>query len=378
MIDGLGTGGTERSLADMLPGLRDSGVTASLACLHQRGRGVESSVCEAGFPVTFLEGRRLVTRARGLAQLIRGHRPDLIHSMIFDATLAARLAALVTRVPQITSLVNTSYDPVRFKDPRVGRWRLRLVQAVDALSARLTVHFHAVTRAVRDAAVEQLHLDPGRVTVIYRGRNLERLGRSSPERRQSIRASLGLDQDTPIVLSVGRQEFQKGQIYLLQAFGKLLVRQPKAYLLIAGRPGAATAELQHAAAELRLVERVRFLGYREDVPDLLAAADVFAFPSLFEGIGGAILEAMALGLPVVASRLDGLAEVVTDGLDGLLVPPADPSSLAAAIGQVLERGDLRTALASRARETVASRFDLGVSVTRTIEMYERVLRQQAR
>lgn len=373
VIDGLGTGGTERSLAEMLPGLRSRGLDVAVACLHARSRGVEQSVRSGGISVSIVSGRTALGRARELVQLIRRDRPDLVHSMIFDANLAARLAAARASTPHVTSLVNTSYDPIRFSDPNIRPWRLRAIQAVDALSSRLTTHFHAVTRAVRDSAVRDLRLDPARITVIYRGRDVARLGEPSLERRLAVRRRLDLDLTAPVVVSVGRQEFQKGHEHLLRAFGKLLSSHSEARLLIAGRKGAATKQLERLVSDLALGSKVRLLGFRDDVPDLVAAADVFAFPSLFEGIGGAILEAMALGVPIVSSRLDGLAEVLTHEVDGLFVTPGDPDSLCAAISRVLSSEELASRLGLAARSTFADRFDLSRAVDRMIEMYQHVL-----
>lgn len=375
VIDGLGTGGTERSLADMLPRLRRHGVDCSVACLHARSQGAEQEVKDAGIHVQVLSGETPLARARSLVGIVRQHRPDVLHSMIFASNQVSRIAACRVGVPHITSLVGMNYDPVRFSDPRISKWRLRGVQALDALTSRLTSHFHAVTRAVKSAAVRDLWIDPKRVSVIYRGRDRARLGEPGPDRRNEVRRRLELNPYTPVVLTVGRQEFLKGQSILLRAFRRLLDQVPDARLLVAGRDGASTPDLQGLVSELRLRDRVWFLGYRADVPDLLAASDVFAFPSLCEGIGGAIIEAMALGLPIVASRLDSLEEVLTHGADGLLVPPRDPAVLASSLQQLVQDRVLAAALGDRARSTFLERFDLERSVVQTVEMYAGVIEQ---
>ena len=133
------------------------------------------------------------------------------------------------------------------------------------------------TQAVKDYAVEYLGVDPDQVTVVRRGRDLERLGEPSPERRAAARAALGVGDDEVLILSVGRHEFQKGQIHLVEAMPEVLRHHPEAVVLVAGRDGAVTGQLEAAIARLGLADKVRLLGYRDDVEELLHGADVLAF-----------------------------------------------------------------------------------------------------
>jgi glycosyltransferase involved in cell wall biosynthesis len=151
---------------------------------------------------------------------------------------------------------------------------------------------------------------------------------------------MGLTAQAPVILNVGRHEPQKGQGDLLTATVRLLNSHPDLCVLIAGREGRSTPELQRRIRQEGLDDVVRLLGARDDIGDLLSAADVFAFPSRYEGIGGAMLEAMLMGLPVVASDLDGLREVLDDGRCGVVVPAADPRALSAAIHRtIIDRGE---------------------------------------
>jgi glycosyltransferase involved in cell wall biosynthesis len=274
----------------------------------------------------------------------------------------------------ITSLVNTSYGSARRADPNVHAWRLQLVRAVDGWTARrLTAHFHAVTAAVKAAAVSALHIRDDRVTVVERGRDPERLGRATPERRARVRATLGLHEDDEVVVNVGRQEYQKAQRDLLDAFALVARRRPRAALLIAGRAGNASADLARQHARSPVADRIRFLGHRDDVPDLLAAADVFAFPSLYEGTGGAAIEAMALGLPIVTTDIDAMREVVDGGRNALLAPPHAPGPLADAVTALLDDPARRLAFGARSRAIFEARFTLERSTRAMVELYERVV-----
>jgi len=373
VINGLGTGGTERSLAELLPALRDGGVEPVIACLFHRHEGVHEALAARGFDVRVLPGPGWATRARALRRLVRATGPDLVHTAIFESDVLGRWAARRTSVPVLTSLVNTSYGPARRADPHVRAWRLQAVRAVDGWTARhLTTHFHAVTEAVKEAAVDALHVRADRVTVIERGRDPERLGRTTPERRARVRATLGLGDDDEVVLNVGRQEYQKAQRDLLDAFAFVAARRARAVLLIAGREGNASPELARQHARSPAADRIRFLGHRDDIPDLLAAADVFAFPSLYEGTGGAAIEAMAMGLPIVTSDIDAMREVVEEGRNALLVPPHAPRPLAEAIAALLDDPARRLAFGASSRAIFEARFTLARSARAMVELYGRV------
>ncbi len=359
VINGLGAGGAERSLAEMLPYFLQKGITPVIICSHLRKEGVHRQVERMGVAVRLLEGSSFAIRTLALARLIRREQPALVHTTIFQSDVMGRLAAAGTGIPVLTSLVNTSYDPVRLSDPNVRWSRLRVVQAVDGITARhLTTWFHALTYAVRDSSSAALGIDSRRVTVVGRGRDLARLGETTPARRRRVRASLGLTDVNEVLLNVGRQEYQKGQKYLLQAVNRVLCERPQAVALIAGREGNATAELQEIHAQLPTRERIRFLGHRDDVPDLLCAADLFVFPSLFEGMGGAVIEALGMGVPVIASRIPSLQEVVSDRETATLVEPGSVESLAAAIFSLLEDETTRSRYSEQARRAFLARFTL--------------------
>ena len=255
-----------------------------------------------------------------------------------------------------------------------ARVRLQAVRAVDGSTARhLTTHFHAVTPTVKRAAVDALGVDPARVTVVERGRDPARLGERTPERRARVRAALGLRDEDEVILNVGRQEYQKAQRDLLDAAARLGSRRPRAVLLIAGRTGNASDDLTRQLASSPVADRIRFLGHRDDVPDLLAAADVFAFPSLYEGTGGAAIEAMALGLPIVTSAIDSMRDVVDEGRNAVLVAPSASAALADALDALLEDPARRQAFGAHSREIFEARFTLERCTRKMVELYRRVI-----
>jgi glycosyltransferase involved in cell wall biosynthesis len=176
-----------------------------------------------------------------------------------------------------------------------------------------------------------------------------------------------------VIINVAKQEHRKGLTTLIDAVALLAPRRPRLVLLHAGLVGHATDELQHQIDNQRLRERVRMLGYRSDVPDLLAAADVFVFPSLYEGLGGSVIEAMALSLPIVASDTPALQEMLEPGRNALLVPPLRAPELADAVAQLFDDPATRHAFASRSREIFEDKFTLERSAARMLDLYTRVV-----
>ena len=215
-----------------------------------------------------------------------------------------------------------------------------------------------------------LGISPERITVIPRGRDPIRLGRRDDERRRLARHELGIDPEAPVLLSVGRLEYQKGQRYAIQAMPEIVRSFPDAILLIAGREGWEAEALRSLTQELGLGSSVVFLGHREDVPELLTASDVFVFPSRYEGLGGAVLEAMALEVPVVASALPAVLEVL-DGT-GLTFPPSDVPVLIRAVLEVLNEPGTARNRTRAARARFEDRFSLDRVVEATNDLYRRV------
>lgn len=376
IVNALGEGGTERSLADLLPGLREGGVDISIITLRSRGdEGVEPLLRAQGFEIHTIGSIGRLKTLRALRRLIRAQQPDIVHTMLFEANLYGRLATIATGARIVVSLVNTTYSAARLADPRLNRRKVRVVQALDAALGRFrTDRFHAVSSAVKDDAVAALRLPDNKVTVIERGRRPETLPIVSPARRSAARDKLGLPIDAEVLVSVGRQEYQKGHRYSLVAVRELSDR-PDLVLLVAGRTGNESDDLQQILTGMPdTAERVQLLGHRPDVAEVLAAADLFVFPSLFEGMPGAVIEAMASGLPIVASDIEPVREVVEIDANAVLVAPRDASALAAAIRELLDDPSRMDDMGSRSREIFEERFTIERSVEGFIDLYHQVSR----
>jgi glycosyltransferase involved in cell wall biosynthesis len=188
--------------------------------------------------------------------------------------------------------------------------------------------------------------------------------------RQKTREVLGISLQAQLLLSVGRLTDQKGHIYLVDAMPYVLSHFPDALVLLAG-DGSTRQGLEERVRELGIGGAVRFLGTRSDIPALLAAADLFVLPSISEGMPNALLEAMGMGVPVVAFFLGCVEEIVTHGETGYLVFPGDARALGEAIVSLLENLDLRMRLGKAGRELVEKKYTL----EQMCESYERIFKQ---
>jgi glycosyltransferase involved in cell wall biosynthesis len=284
------------------------------------------------------------------------HAVDVVH---LHTARALSLAPYLSRGP-VRILTRRMDYPPRGSGAYV-RWLYGRVDAVIAISA-----------AARDALVSR-GVPAERITLVPSGVELDRFAGLDAA---SARRELGVGDTDPVVAIVGSLHRRKGHQFLLRALRLAGERGPAPLLLAAG-DGPERAALEELAAELGIAARVRWLGRREDVRPVLAAADVVAAPSLAEGLGVAVIEALAAGKPVVASAVGGLRELVRDERDGLLVPAADAGALADVLGRLLGDADLRDRL-GRAGRARAADFSIGAMARGTEAVYERALAARAR
>jgi len=384
VIDSTSGGGAETSLAAMAPYLVDAGIDLEVAYFHER-EGVKERLEAAGVKLFHVRPGRdrpiqhldpisgLVTVGR-LRKLIRARRPDLVHTMVFEADIAGRTAAFLTRTPVVSSIINEMYGPEHRSVSRSGLG-FRLGWLADVATARFVRRFHAITETAADVMARRLHIDRSLVDVIYRGRDPKAFAQRTATWRSEARRSLGLHDECAVIVAVSRQDPQKGLAFLIEAMPAVLAENPGAVALLAGREGASTPELKRCVEELRIVDSVKFLGHRQDVAELLYASDALVFPSLFEGLGGSLIEAMAVGCPIVCTDLPVLREVtkLTDGdYAAQFFPSGDPDALAKAINLSLAQQPLPD-LALRTRERFDSVFQIAAVSREMSEFYRRAV-----
>jgi glycosyltransferase involved in cell wall biosynthesis len=380
VIDSLGrSGGAEQQLVNNLHRFSSDTISHRILCLYDAGEGSRVHELPTGVGVTYLLPAGARTRNRAtLIKLVyaavRSERPDVLHCALPDAALATRVAGRLLGIPIVETLVNVSHDPVRLVDSdSVRPWKLAAHRLIDRVTMRWVTRFQALSGAVADSWISNVGIDPHDIDLIPRGVEVSPI----PDDRGGVIEELGLSPDSFIILNIGRQVAQKGQIYLIRAMPAILDAVPNAVLVTVGSRGPATEGLDAEAERLGIESNVRWLGVRRDVGRLLGAADVFVFPSLFEGLGVSLLEAMAAGLACVTTDRGPMNEVVEDGRTGLLVPAGDPSALSRTVIRLAQDPSLRGSLGSQARDHVAENFELDEIANRVERLYLDVVRSRA-
>jgi glycosyltransferase involved in cell wall biosynthesis len=365
LITGLEVGGAEKTLLEVLPRLDQSRFRSSVWSVTSVGP-VGESLRQQGFPVEALGFRlsRAPIAAARLIRALRRERPVILHAHMTHANIAARLVSRVVRPPVVICAERNS-----------GVWKSSRLVHFERWIAGWADWYTAVSASVADFLVEQQGVPPGRVSVI---RNGVAMRRPLPaERRTAVRNGLGLGEGQKLVLSVGRVVPQKGYEHLIRAAPAVLDRVPEARFFVAGDTSRAKyadyrAGLAETAADLGVSEAVRFLGVRDDVPELLGSADLFVMPSLWEGLPNALLEAMASGLPAVTTAVNGAGEVASMARTAVPVPPGDPEALASAVIQLLEDSVDAQERAAAGLELVKREFTWARTASSLASLYERL------
>jgi glycosyltransferase involved in cell wall biosynthesis len=353
--------GGERQTLQLARGLADRGHVSEVVVPPRSPLGVRAR--EAGLPVHELRmrGEADPVAVLDLATCLRRRRPDILHMHTSHAHTLGVLASCVSRIGR------------RIVSRRVDFSIHRHPLHTSAIKYRYGVHrYVTVSGAIRDVLVRD-GVPAERIRVVPSGIDPARFDGIPPA---PLREELSLPPGSRLVGDVAHFGWHKAQEVLVRA-GRLLARtHPEAVLLLVG-DGECRARVEEEARTLGLLGRsVRFLGFREDVPQLLAALDVFVMCSVMEGLCTSILDALASRRPVVASRVGGLPEILEGGR-GILVPPSDPQALAAAIGRVLDDPALARELGERGRRTVEERFSVDATVEGTLAVYREVLGEDA-
>lgn len=327
----------------------------------------EGPVCDQlrrlglNYQVVAMNTKLRVGAWRAIHYALRQSHPDVVHCHGARANWYGRIAAKRYRAAAIFCTVHNS-----LKDYPYPAWRRRLYVALERRTAGMVDQFIAVSDALRNDLVTYYRLPAEKIQVVPNGIDVDelRVGKT----REEVRGELGLEPDAMLIVEVARMTEQKGHRFLLQAVANLHHCVPKLRCLLVG-DGPTRAALHRQVVQLHIAPCVRFLGFRPDVPDLINAADIYVLPSLSEGMPIGLLEAMALGCPVVASAVNGIPEVVQHGVNGLLLPAGDVAGLTELIGRLASDFKLREQLACAARQTVRRSFSAQQMADRIAQLY---------
>lgn len=360
VVRSLDTGGQEVMVARLVERLDPARFRSTVISL-QGGGWLADQLQSHGFPVICLNAPEAWSPATiaQTAEILRKERVDVVHCHNRKALLYGGLAGMLA--PR-TRLVYTKHGASHWE----GGPTALLGRCVMGRSRAVV----AVSQDIERGVIAGHWANRGRLHTVLNGVDLEHFRPRS--NRAAVRQSIGIPSSAPVVGTVARLSPEKDQATLLRAFARVASVLPDAHLLLVG-DGTLRGELEALARELQIFERAHFLGERTDIAELLGAMNVFCLPSLTEGTSLTLLEAMATGLPVVATAVGGTPEVVAHETSGLLVEAGQPEQLADALVQVLQDSALAVRFGAAGREIVGARYSMQSMVERYAAIYQQIL-----
>ncbi|MCZ6692245.1 MAG: glycosyltransferase family 4 protein [Planctomycetota bacterium] len=350
--------GGEQQVIYLLQGLLERGDEASLICQPESPiarRAQELKI--PTIPLRMLGEADLLAAAR-IAMVLRRKKISILHVHTPHAHTLALIAGRFGGRPRLIVSKRTDFSIFRNSFFGLNLWKY--AHGIDG--------YIAISQEVRDVMIRD-GVPPDRIRVVRSGVDP---GRLSNGNGGNLLSELGLDSNVPIVGNVAHMAGHKGQRTLIEAAPEILRSVPEARIIIVGE-GELERSLKSLAHELGVADRVCFPGFREDIPSFLSIFRIFAMPSHKEGLGTAVLDALAMRLPVVATRAGGIPEMIQDGVNGLLVPPKNSSALARGIVSLLKDPVRARALAEAGYRSVIQQFGVDTMVDQTRRIYEELL-----
>jgi len=345
MTNRFGDVGTHPQLTGLALHLKQSGHEVHAISLAPTGSiapmftaaGIDTEVVDASrrgsFPVVVM----------GLTTAFRTWRPETVIAFLYESIMPARVAARLAGVPVVISSIRNEYFGRRYRE--------LMLRATEPLSTTTVVNSRVVAKSLMRRGVASSR----QLSVIHNGIDLDRF--SDVDHRSQTRASLGLADEDFAWLTIGRLTEQKDYPNLFGAFARVAAEATSARLLVLGR-GPLDPELRMLVRRSGIDEHVTFLGYRSDVPSLIASADAFVLASRYEGLPNVVMEAFAGGIPVVGTSVGGMSELVYDGTNGYLVAPSRPDELASAMLRMMKMStDDRHDMGMAGRVLMQERFE---------------------
>jgi len=367
VIDNMEFGGGERVFLQLASALRDH---FKVFVAASPGGRFEEGLSGLGIRLIPVDMRQRPSfkPISELVRIIKEKKITLVHSQGGRADFFARVAGKMARVPYIVSTVAM---PVEGYD--VGRWRKAVYNFLDRLTERYVDRFIVVSEVLKETLIKGHKIPPHKVVRIYNGIEIGQYRHDATY--ADLRKEWGVPSHVPLIGAIGRLVWQKGLTHLLQAMPLVFQEYPGTRLILVG-DGPLQEDLRDQVRDLGIEASVVFVGFRIDIPAVLAALDLLVVPSVLEGFPMTTLEAMAMAKPIVATDINGIREEIHNGKTGILMPPADPQALAEGIKQMLKDRTQAKNLGTEARKHVEEMFDIKQQVALHEEVYEELLKSR--
>ena len=379
LIDSLGAGGAERSTLDLCHFLKGKGIDVQVICIRRKDTGVQQEALETGIPVSFFKGRNLLSHVTQLNTIIKSFNPHVLHATLYKSRLRARLHKLVFagRYKLVESLVTLPFTHTRITERKQTYARVFFHKFIESLLGVLAVDsFVAISNEVKFHVIHELFWQrEEKIKVIYRGRAANQFLASRAELRKKYASELGFDEHAVVFIHIGRHDFPKNHVFLIKSFLTFLQipRTRQAVLLCLGRQGEMTGEIQTALRDDPNAYAVKLLGHRHDVEQILAQTDIFLFPSKFEGLGGAVIEAKAASLPMVVANLPVFRELLDENIEAIFIDTNDPNKWAGAMKELMDNGPRRAEMGRSSLLSFAKKFSIGSVNDDMLRHYQNLL-----
>jgi len=364
VIDGHEFGGGERVFLQLASGLKGRFEVSFASMPGGRLEGELKSLGVNFYPVE-MKRRISCKSVLRINEIIRNEQIDLVHSQGARADFFARIAGRMAGIPHNLCTIAMPVEGFDIKPLRKMIYR-----AFDRLTEGSVEKFIVVSDSLKRALIEKRRIPADRIVRIYNGIEIDQYHPGIES--GNFKREWGISQNIPLVGAIGRMVWQKGFEYLIQSIPEIVKAVPEAKFLLVGE-GPRRERLEALSEELRVRDNVILAGFRSDIKEILSAIDLLVVPSILEGFPMIILEAMAMGKPIVATNIDGIIEQITDGVDGILVPPKNPNALAEAILKIFSEEEKMKKIGLAARQKVESCFSVQKMVRETEQVYMSLL-----
>jgi len=306
-----------------------------------------------------------------LINLLKTEHYDIIHSQgaraDFYARVAVKLSGRNTKVINTIAMLVDGYD---------SRWMKKIIYCLlDRISEKYADKFIVVSNALKKALISSHNIPGKKINTIYNGIELQSYGNFNTNCSRETRKDLGISDNTFLIGAIGRLVWQKGFEYLLLAFPEIISAYPQSRILIVG-DGPLREKLESLCERLNLKDKIVFTGFMNNIKEILSAIDLLAVPSLLEGFPMITLEAMAMAKPIIATNIDGINEQITNGENGILVPPKDPKAIANAVIKLIDNKETAKNMGLAARRKVEQNFSVEKMVLETEKVYLSLLKDK--
>lgn len=376
LIEGLGAGGAERLLYTNFKHFKNDLLENEVVTVFSGSDHWKKPIEKLEIPVETLDCksvRDVLSGVKKLRQYLKTSKPDLIHTHLWTANIIGRIAGRLAGIPVISSIHNPDYETEAVTDGSdVSSIKISAARNIDKWSAFFGCRkMIAVSEYVRQSTFKQIGFPLEKIEVLYNPIDISAFEKKESAGKKEFFKKIGLPENALIILNVGRVTPQKGFIYAVRAMPEVKKKFPHAQLVsLGGQDNKSWLEkIETETADLNLQDSVHLLGAGHDVGEFLQHADIFIFPSLHEGLGIALIEAMAMSLACAATDTGPISEFVSDNENGLLVPPKEPKILAEKICELLADDEKRKRLGENARETALARFLPEPAAERLTEIY---------